>query len=349
MADQALDSGAVADPRWRTLVRAGPFYVAAFDPDGRLTFLNRSRSPLGPTEFLGCHFSELFPSGDGPDLEAAFRAVVDRGEPQRIEVPARLDDDRVVWLELHLLPVSEDGRTSSILAVGIDVSAANQTALELRMSVNALHRVIESREQLEADLHDGILQSLYGVGLRLEAARAALVAVGGEADVHLDRAIEQIRETMTEVRRYIAEGPATPPSPAVNWDEALTGLLRGLEVEGGPTIDLELDRDAVARLPGPAQSQVAFIAREAVSNAVRHAHASRVVVRLLDDGPRVRLEVEDDGRGFPRERAADGFGLLTMARRAALIRALLGFQTVPGRGTLVRLDLPVAEDGPAGD
>jgi PAS domain S-box-containing protein len=347
MPDQALHPAATADPRWRALVGRGPFYVALIDPAGRITFLNKSRAGRGPDEFLGRHYSELLPSGDGPDLPAAFRAVAERGECQRIEVPARLDDDRVVWLELHLLPVVEDGRITSILALGVDVTAANQAALELRMSVNALHRVIESREQLEADLHDVILQSLYGVGLRLVAARAALVAAGGEAELHLDRAIEQIRETMAETRRYIAEASRATP-PAVRWDEALTGLLRGLEIEGGPAIDLELDREAVARLSGPVQSQVAFIAREAVSNAVRHAGASRVVVRLLDDGPRVRLEVEDDGRGFPRERSSEGFGLLTMSRRAASIRALLAFQTVPGRGTLVRLDLPVADDHPAG-
>jgi signal transduction histidine kinase len=223
------------------------------------------------------------------------------------------------------------------------VTEGKQAALELRMTVNALHRAIEAKEQLEADLHDGTLQSLYGAGLQLEAARAAL---GKDAAAHLDPAVKQIRSTMAEIRRYIAAGSGALPT-SVPWNEALTGLLRGLEVDGGPTIEMALDRQAIGRVSGPSRSELAFIAREAVSNAVRHAAAKRIVVRLLDDGAQIRLEIEDDGAGFPTRPRRGGLGLLTMTRRAAQIGGSLRVQTEPGSGTLLRLDLPVAD--PEGD
>ena len=162
-----------SESRWQALTRGVPLYVATFSRDGYLTFLNRGQGIDDPAPFLGRHISELLPLGDGLDVRDAITEVVGDGSPVRLEIPAMLQDNRMRWLELHLAPLREEERIVGVLAVGLDVTDSRQSAIELRMSVNALHRVIESREQLEADLHDGVLQSLFGVGLRLEAARAA--------------------------------------------------------------------------------------------------------------------------------------------------------------------------------
>jgi signal transduction histidine kinase len=232
------------------------------------------------------------------------------------------------------------GQPQGILAVGQDVSESRQTAIELRMSVNALNRLIEAREQLAADLHDGILQSLYGIGLRLEAARSALSAGPDAVESHLDRAIGQLNETMKEIRRFIRQERATG-SLSVRWEDALAGVLRGLEVSGGPTLAIDVRPEVAARVPEPLRNELVFIAREAVSNAMRHSHARRISVRLIEDGAYLRLEIEDDGRGFSGGATPEGIGLLTMTRRAGQIGAILKLHTSPGAGTLVRLELPV--------
>lgn len=342
MPSRSPEFAALSTPRWAALVEDAPFYVAVIDASGQLTFLNRTRGSDPPGSYVGRPVAELLPPGDGPDFAALVARVSAEGRPTVVEVPARIAEQQTVWLDVHLLPIRSGPEAGGVLAIGIDVTADRQVALELRMSVNALHRVIEWRERLGADLHDGILQSLYGVGLSIEAARAALADSGSEAGTHLNRAVTQVRDAMSQVRRFITDGPGTVPEPA-GWSEALSGLLRGLEVAGGPAIVLDIDRRAVVRVAGAHQSELAFIAREAVSNAVRHAEASRVVVRLLDDGPRIRLEVEDDGRGLDGTRSGSGLGLLSMTRRAAHIGAQIAFQTLPGHGTLVRLDLPVDE------
>ncbi len=334
-----------SESRWQALTRGVPLYVATFSCDGYLTFLNRGQGIDDPAPFLGRHISELLPLGDGLDIRDAITEVVGDGSPVRLEIPAMLQDSRMRWLELHLAPLREDDRIVGVLAVGLDVTDSRQSAIELRMSVNALHRVIESREQLEADLHDSVLQSLFGVGLRLEAARAAARSSGGPGGGHLDLAVAQLNATMKEIRQFIAEGHSSAP-PGTRWDEALAGILRGLEVENGPRIQLRVDPKAVARVSPPDQSDVVSIAREAVNNAVRHARAGQIVVRLLDDGPDIRLEVEDDGIGFRPDQDVRGLGMLTMTRRASRIGAMLTVQSSPAMGTLIRLDLPVeAVDG----
>lgn len=330
-------------PRWDALVGDAPFYVAVIDGAGRVRFLNRTPGGEPPASYLGRPVAELLPPTEAAALARLLADVARRGGARRVDVPARAGQ-QTIWLDVHLLPIRSGPEAGSVLAIGIDVTEGKQAALELRMSVNALHRVIEWREQLGADLHDGILQSLYGVGLGLEAARASLGTGGDGAERHLDRAVAQLRSLMAEIRRSLTDGPGAIPEP-VGWDEALTGLLRGLEVAGGPAIELDLDRRAAGRMTAPVLREMVFIAREAVSNAVRHAGASRILVRLLDDGAAIRLEVEDDGRGFESAGPASGLGLLTMTRRARQIGATLTFQSLPGRGTLVRADLPLPDAG----
>ncbi|MGE0554551.1 MAG: ATP-binding protein, partial [Gemmatimonadales bacterium] len=103
---------------------------------------------------------------------------------------------------------------------------------------------------------------------------------------------------------------------------------------------IDLDRGAIETIPERWRGEVAFIAREAVSNALRHAGAKRVVVRLATVGVERRLEIQDDGAGFDERAERRGFGLLTMTRRAAQVGGVLTIQTAPGKGTLVQLALP---------
>ncbi|MEZ4586482.1 MAG: PAS domain-containing protein, partial [Gemmatimonadales bacterium] len=149
---------------WRSLNEQGPFLIATFSTEGRLLSLNRTPSGASGEGLIGRSIAELFPLGDGPDTEAALRGVIETGRAARVEIPAGLSDSRMIWLELELLPIREGEVVTGALGLAIDVTETKQTALELRMTVNALHRTIEAREQLASDLHDGTLQSLYGIG-----------------------------------------------------------------------------------------------------------------------------------------------------------------------------------------
>lgn len=330
-------SARASDALWRALVENVPYYVALISPDRRLVYLNRALGRRPVTELTGQSIEELIPHTAA--VHEAINRVLAGGAAEHLEAPLSLDSVR--WFELHLSPIrADDGDPLGLLAVGIETTENRQTAIELRMTVNALHRLIEAREQLSADLHDGILQSLYGVGLRLEAARAAQPQGPAAVEAHLSRAIGQLNDTMKEIRRYIADDRSTASMP-VQWEDTLTGVLRGLEVEGGPALLVDLPRDLAAGVPAGLRGDLVLIAREAVSNAMRHSGATRVAVRLSRDDGTIRLEVEDNGAGFDGQVTPEGFGLLTMTRRAGQIGAILTMHSTPGAGTTVRLDCPV--------
>jgi signal transduction histidine kinase len=104
-----------------------------------------------------------------------------------------------------------------------------------------------------------------------------------------------------------------------------------------------VEREAAEQVPPASRSDLLLIAREAVSNAIRHAGASRIMVRLFKEEPKIRLEVDDDGRGLRNKPNDTGVGILTMTRRASRIGATLKLDSTPQSGTLVRVDLDSLE------
>jgi two-component system sensor histidine kinase UhpB len=122
-------------------------------------------------------------------------------------------------------------------------------------------------------------------------------------------------------------------------------MLRGLEVAGGPALQIQVSPAVAARVPEPVRNEVVFVAREAVSNAMRHSRGRSVKVRLLGLDDRLRLEIEDDGCGLAGRGNPEGFGLLNMTRRASQIGAILTIHPGQDGGTLVRLELLISEGG----
>jgi PAS domain S-box-containing protein len=331
------------DALWRALVDSVPYYVAVVSPEGRLIYLNHTLGSLPPSVFTGRHVSELAPIPP-PSVDERLRRVLAADRPEEIEIPITAGDN-TRWFQFLLNGIRDrDGAALGVLVVGQDVTEQRQIGIELRMSVNALHRLVEAREQLAADLHDGILQSLYGIGLRVEAARAGLPP-GASATAHLETALSQVKDTMAEIRRFIRDERATG-SLSVRWEDTLAGVLHGLEVGTGPRLAIEVPAALAARVPERIRNELIFIAREAVSNAIRHSGAGRVMVRLAEDQAGLRLEVEDDGRGFTSGANPEGIGLLSMTRRAGRIGAILTLHPGPAGGTVVRLELPASTETP---
>ena len=323
---------------WRALVEGVPYYVGLLSVEGRLLYVNHSLSGATPESITGRSIFELISARAESVIRPAFERIISRPGSEEVDFPYTRDEE-TRWIHVVLNAVQgADGERLGVLAIGHDITETHQTGIELRMSVNALHRLVEAREQMAADLHDGILQSLYGIGLRLEAARTDIAdnpLVRGQ----LDEVIGQVKGSMAEMRRFIQDERATG-SPTASWEETLAGVLHGLEVAGGPRLRLQVPRSLAARVPESFRTEIVFVVREAVSNAMRHSAGTQVAVRLLDQGDRLRLEVEDDGRGLDTKVSPEGLGLLNMPRRASQMGATLTIHSNPGTGTLVRLALP---------
>lgn len=228
----------------------------------------------------------------------------------------------------------------------VQLLADHVVAALLRIEAEELlRRSYRQREQICLDLHDGILQSLYAVGLLLQVTKRDAETVAPSLSLSLERAVDQLNGIIKEVRWFIeqvAKG-AEPPKAAPDLMQALDQLIGTLDPVGIHRIERRFAHAASIVLAPERMTQVLSIVKEAISNSFRHSRAARRWVALQRREAGVRLEVGDDGIGFDqRSKKRRGMGLSSMASRAEQIGGRLTVRTRPGRGTRVILELPCA-------
>jgi signal transduction histidine kinase len=202
--------------------------------------------------------------------------------------------------------------------------------------------VVQERDRIGRDLHDGIIQSLYGVGLSLEDVPDLMADAPGEASERVDRAIEAINLAIRDIRNFIY-GLRPEAVDGSNVLAGLAALTEEVQRQSVIDVDVELDLDVRLGLDDEAGRHVLQLAREALSNAARHGGAGRITVRLTaDDDGSPRLQIADDGSGFDPAfaRRPGHHGLENMAARAEALRGQLTIDSLPGAGTRIILVLP---------
>jgi len=217
--------------------------------------------------------------------------------------------------------------------------------LEVRVAqrTQELSRAFEERERLNRDLHDDVLQSLYAVGLELEAGRPVRVNDPGGVTGHIDHALHQLKHVMQQIRNYIA---GFHPASRESLDMALATLVKDMTVAQGPDLHLTVEPGASDSLSPKQAESILLIVREALSNCVRHSRAQRGFVTAQTQNSTFRIEIQDDGVGFDPDAAKeDGHGLANMAARAKAIGAEFRIVSWPGHGVHIALDLPLPRRG----
>ena len=203
--------------------------------------------------------------------------------------------------------------------------------------------VVEERQRIGMDLHDGIIQSIYAVGLTLEYVQAQ-VGDGelASAQDRLQGAIEALSATIRDIRAYILD--LRPRR--FEGDNLIVGLESLLaEFKANTLIAVSFAGDSAADVSLTPEARLALfhIAQEALSNAAKHSRASRVDVLLAKESGGVVLSVNDNGHGFvetqPEHRL--GHGLANMQDRAKALGGSLRLSAVDGGGTAVRVTIPI--------
>jgi len=201
--------------------------------------------------------------------------------------------------------------------------------------------VLEERERFGMDLHDGIIQSIYAVGLTLEHARLLMAETPDDARQRIEQAISDLNSTIRDIRAYILD-----LRPRQFHDEALMlGISRLVkEFHTNTLIDVKLEGppDGELKLPEAHAAALFHICQDALANTAKHAHATNVQVVVWSTADRVLLEIRDNGHGFElsKTRLALGHGLTNMQTRARNVGGDVEITTEPNEGTVVLAWVP---------
>jgi signal transduction histidine kinase len=217
---------------------------------------------------------------------------------------------------------------------GLAVNAA-QMAEELRLVA-----VQDERDRISRDLHDGVIQQLFSIGMSLEGARPLVRSDPARIEERLDAAVDQLDATIKEIRTTIFTlRPGRQPEVAL--ERGLVELAREYEANESLIPSVHIGHSLDLLVPSELVPDIIHVVREALSNAAKHATAKVVHLHAdLQDGLLV-IEVRDSGQGFDAESVTPGHGLGNMAERAAILGADLDLVSVPGEGTTVRLRVPL--------
>lgn len=224
------------------------------------------------------------------------------------------------------------------------IAIRNAEAMELEQrraeGVAALDRHAV-RDAIARDLHDDVIQAIYAVGLGLRTGRAG----DGEAkDQAIDRASAELQAVIADLRAYIHRLEADPN--ALEPDTMLEERLYELISHGGSELAWQLDIALGDRQLEPQLGrQIYLIAREMISNVVRHANAKTASLSLLSEGETLVIAVHDNGRGFDRSAVPDSaVGLRSIEQRVADLDGSALIESSPGDGTAITATLPWPED-----
>lgn len=222
-------------------------------------------------------------------------------------------------------------------------AAQAAVAVEYARSQEELQRlaVIADRERIARDLHDGVIQLLFGVGMELQAAGARL----DQPELirtHVAQSLQNLDAAMRDLRGYV-HGLRPGVLAGRRLNDALSRVAHEFEASSGVKVVLAIDAQTATEL-APIAAQLVQITREALSNVARHAQATTCRLSLMKQNERAVLEIDDNGRGFATAAiGGDGLGLHNIRARVASLGGEVSINSEPAHGTTVRVELPLPQ------
>jgi signal transduction histidine kinase len=308
------------------------------DPDGPI--VGEGLSHAGLRNLAAGEHAELGSTGLGAGATAALVSRLDfRGGERGLLVaidPVR--SERFEEKDEHLF--------ESFVAAAMTTLTTARAAEEekLRLALEASER---ERRRWARELHDETLQELGALQVIVEAIErtddpARVRELLQRAADHIDHGIANLQGLITELRPAALDELGVEP--------AIENLIERISRMSGLRIDADLalnggSPDSSERLHPEIESTVYRLVQESLHNAVKHAEASRVRLRVTETDGVVEVVVRDDGKGFDPGRAGGGFGLVGMRERVALVGGTLKISSHPGEGTELRATVPVRRAG----
>jgi two-component system, NarL family, sensor histidine kinase DevS len=315
-----LHRGRAAEAFWtRNTFKVGEGYIG---------FVAQSRKPLVSTNLA-------------KDVRFLREAVVNAGFQQIACIPMLSGENLMGVMSVAAFGADplDDRSVQMMAAVGNWAGLAIENA---RLHANARRlAILEERERIGMDLHDGIIQSIYGLGLSLESALHSIDEDPNDARERVQRAIHGLNQAIRDLRSYILD---LRPRQMGN-DGLMSGVKRLIaEYRSNTFAEVQLtEPDTDVNSLSQARAMALFhICQEALANAAKHAKAKKVYIAIWMTDERVLMEVHDDGKGFDMESmsAAIGHGLANMQTRARSVGGDVDISSVLNDGTTVLAWVP---------
>lgn len=331
----------------RQIIDTNPNFIFAKDREGRFTLVNKAVA-----EAYGTTVERLVGKTDADfnsnTRELAFfrktdLEVMDSLHEQFIAEEMITDSaGHTRWLQTVKRPIlDESGKAAMVLGASTDITERKRIEETLRQRERDLRTALDERERISQDLHDGILQSLYAVGLGLEACKPLMTQRHyKKAAASMDRAIGHLNHVMSEVRNFIA-GLESQILQGSTFPMALRTMVQTLTANHPIPCTLTIDECLADTFSTEQALHLLNVVREALSNSLRHAEATQTTVSLKSLSRSIRLTIADNGRGFnPASMHGAGHGLTNMEARARKVGGRFAIRSVPQHGTRITIDLP---------
>jgi len=356
-----------SEARYRGIVESQHSVVLRFDATGRMTFINDvgcATLGLPRGRILGMPFTNWVHPEDQELIEGTFQRLA--GSPFKETIVSRVQTaEGSRWFEWESSAVlDEQGVPSEFQGVGRDVTERREADEALRRSLAELRRreeqlrllaqrqVLvreEERRRLGFDLHDDVCQELVGIGILVESVRQRLgpaqpdvLDLLGRIGRHLGALSDHLRLLARELRPMLLHD--------LGLEDSLRSLAGGMSSPATQVI--AVFPTPIKRLGEETEVAIYRVAQEALTNALRHAHATTITVSLSTADAStadamLRLEVRDDGCGFdPGARRREALGLVSMEERALALGGHFEVISAPSQGTTVRFLCPVIRRAP---
>jgi signal transduction histidine kinase len=217
-----------------------------------------------------------------------------------------------------------------------------QVEMERRIENMEQQQILAAeRGRIGRELHDRTIQSAYTVGLLIDSARKQ-VAPESPVASRLDNAVLALNDVIHDLRRGMVELRGQPSPEALS--AALTRITQDSQFRSLIDLSLDLQLPEEARLSLVQTDHILAIVNESLSNIVRHARARAASIQAVQEIDCLKIRIQDDGIGLPALKT-EGYGLRNMQERARLLGGQLEIISKPGKGTTVRLEVPLSQDG----
>ncbi len=309
-----------------------------------LDFNERACESLGYTreELLSMTIADVDPDFIPKNLER-YAALPLQEYPVSFEGTHRRKDGTTFPVDIHLTALTS-GDERIMLGYACDITERKKAEKALDEERRLLRTMLDMHERdrklVAYEIHDGLAQQLVGALYKFQSIEPLRDRDPDAARELFDDAIRLLRNAMAEARRLIS-GLRPPILDEAGIVEAVDFLISQQRQRGGPEIEF-VHPEQFDRLAPPLESAIFRVVQECLTNACRYSQSERVRIELERSGDRVQVEVRDWGIGFEPAAVEPGhYGLQGIRQRAQILGGSAAIDSAPGRGTSIRMDLPL--------